>query len=114
MSLKRQAKGERIRLIGGERLSLVAGALLAASESSGFAGESRAAIYRWSQSLLRHHHCWALLRRGKGLIRAYMERTTTAWSRPKTPPLRAGTSASAISRLTMRRVSTSSPRSLET
>jgi transposase InsO family protein len=66
-----------IRVIGTERLSLVeVGAFLAASESVGFAGESRAEIYRWSESLLRHHEYWTLNRHGKGLIRAYMERMT--------------------------------------
>jgi transposase InsO family protein len=66
-----------IILIGSEKLSLVeVEAFLGASESVGFAGDSRAEVYRWSQALLCHHEYGTQSRRAKGLIRAYMERMT--------------------------------------
>jgi len=66
-----------IRVLGSERLSLVeVEAFLAASESVGFAGEGRAAIYRWCEALLCHHEYGTQKRRARGLIRAYMERMT--------------------------------------
>jgi len=66
-----------IIVLGSEKLSLVEmEAFLSASESVGFSGESRAAIYRWTESLLCHHEYGTQKRRAKGLIRAYMERMT--------------------------------------
>jgi hypothetical protein len=66
-----------IIVLGSEKLSLVEmEAFLSASESVGFAGGSRAAVYRWSESLLCHHDYWTQKRQAKGLIRAYMERMT--------------------------------------
>jgi len=56
-----------IIVLGSEKLSLVeVEAFLAASGSVGFAGGSRAQIYRWSEALLCHHQCWRLGRRAKG------------------------------------------------
>jgi transposase InsO family protein len=66
-----------IRVLGSERLSLVeVEAFLAASESVGFAGESRAEIYRWCEAVLCHHEYPTQKRRARGLVRAYMERMT--------------------------------------
>jgi transposase InsO family protein len=66
-----------IMVIGSEQLSLLEmEAFLEASASVGFAGESRAAIYRWSESLLCHQEYGSRNRRAKGVIRGYMERMT--------------------------------------
>jgi hypothetical protein len=66
-----------IMVIGSETLSLVEmEAFLEASASLGFAGESRLAIYRWSESLLCHQEYGSRSRRAKGVIRGYMERMT--------------------------------------
>jgi transposase len=66
-----------IVVIGCEQLSLVeVEAFLQASESVEFAGDSRAEIYRWSETLLCRHEYWTQTRRAKGLLRAYMERMT--------------------------------------
>jgi transposase InsO family protein len=66
-----------IIVLGSEKLSLVEmEAFLSASESVGFAGDSRAEIYRWSEALLCHQEYWSQQRRAKGLIRAYLERMT--------------------------------------
>ncbi len=66
-----------ILLFGSERLSLLeVEAFLAASECVGFAGGSRAEIYRWREALLCHQEYGRLRRPAKGLIRAYMERMT--------------------------------------
>ncbi len=47
-----------------------------ASESVGFARESRAEVYRWVEKLLCYHEYWTQKRQAKGLIRAYIERMT--------------------------------------
>ena len=66
-----------IIVLGSEKLSLVeVEAFLNASVGVGFAGSSRAEIYRWSEALLCHHEYWTLKRRARGLIRAYLERMT--------------------------------------
>ena len=66
-----------IIVIGSEQLSLLEmEAFLEASASVGFAGESRLAIYRWSESLLCHQEYGSRNRRAKGVIRAYLERMT--------------------------------------
>jgi transposase InsO family protein len=66
-----------IIVIGSEKLSLVElEAFLEASGSVGFAGDSRAEVYGWSEALLCRQEYWAQTRRARGLIRAYMERMT--------------------------------------
>jgi transposase InsO family protein len=66
-----------IIVLGSEKLSLVeVEAFLDASESVGFAGGSRAEVYRWSEALLCRQEYWTLTRGAKGLIRTYMERMT--------------------------------------
>jgi len=66
-----------IIVVGSEKLSLVEmEAFLLASESVGFAGQSRGAIYRWVERLLCHQEYGTQRRRAKGLIKAYMERMT--------------------------------------
>ncbi len=54
-------------VIGSEKLGLLEmEAFLEASASVGFAGESRAAIHRWSESLLCHQKYGGRSRRAKG------------------------------------------------
>jgi len=66
-----------IMVIGSERLSLVEmEAFLDASESVGFCGESRAALYRWAESLLCQQEYGSRCRCAKGVIRAYLARMT--------------------------------------
>jgi len=66
-----------IMVIGSERLSLIEmEAFLGASESVGFTGESRAATYRWAESLLCQQEYGGRRRRAKGVIRGYLERMT--------------------------------------
>ena len=66
-----------ISVLGAEKLSLVEiEAFLAASESVRFAGCGRAEIYSWVERLLCHHQYRRQKRRGKGLLRAYVERMT--------------------------------------
>jgi transposase InsO family protein len=66
-----------IIVLGSEKLSLVEmEEFLEASASVGFAGASREAIYRWSESLLCHQEYASRPRRAKGVIRAYMGRMT--------------------------------------
>jgi hypothetical protein len=66
-----------ISVLGAEKLSLVEiEAFLAASESVRFAGCNRAEIYHWVERLLCHHQYPLQKRRGKGLLRAYVEHMT--------------------------------------
>jgi hypothetical protein len=66
-----------IIVFGSGKLSLVEmAAFLSASESVGISGESRAAIWRWSERLLCHQEYLTQKRRAKGLIKAYMARMT--------------------------------------
>jgi len=66
-----------ISVLGAEKLSLVEiEAFLSASESVRFAGCGRAEIYNWVERLLCHHQYPRQKRRGKGLLRAYVERMT--------------------------------------
>ena len=66
-----------ISVLGAEKLSLVEiEAFLAASESVRFSGCGRAEIYSWVERLLCHHQYPLQKRRGKGLLRAYVEHMT--------------------------------------
>src|ERR1017187_5724534 len=66
-----------ISVLGAEKLSLVEiEAFLAASESVRFMGCGRTEIYGWVERLLCHHEYPIQGRRGKGLLRAYVEHMT--------------------------------------
>jgi len=66
-----------ISVLGAEKLSLVeVEAFLSASERVRFAGCGRAEIYSWVERLLCHHQYPRQKRRGKGLLRAYVEHMT--------------------------------------
>ena len=66
-----------ISVLGAEKLSLVEiEAFLGASDSVRFVGSSRLELYKWVERSLCHHEYPLQKRRGKGLLRAYVEHMT--------------------------------------